>query len=157
MKKRQARTFEHAITRIIGELTDEGAGEAVGKSAALVWKWANPDSDSLPNLKQAITLDLAYLEQGGRFAPIMEVYQRNMEAAGLSVECSDIIGATLSLTTTMGQLTAAVQAAKAPTGPGGTRINGNEADVIKKAVDRVKRQLNEIDAALNSPALKEVG
>lgn len=157
MKHRKHRTPEQAISKIMGEITDEGAGEAVGKTANLVHKWSDPDLETLPNIKQCITLDKAYLAAGNSVAPILECYTRLIEAEGLRGGTQDILLATLALTTAIGQISAAVQSAKAPTGPDGSRVNAKEREQIKKAIDHVRAKLDEMEGGLKSPALREVG
>lgn len=78
-KLREPRTFEDAITRILGYLGAERAAEAVDKSTSMVRQWSDPDVDGLPNLKQAAALDAAYAVETGEM-PIGQVYVHQAEA-----------------------------------------------------------------------------
>lgn len=63
-KTRRPGSIADALTRIIGDMTAEDAGAAIGKSANLVRKWSDPDCDTWPNVLQALELDIAYTEAG---------------------------------------------------------------------------------------------
>lgn len=156
-KKRDERSFEDAITRIMGAISASGAGVAVKKSPGLVRQWSDPDQDAMANLYQALALDLAHKEAYGT-APILEMYTLLVEIAGLSEKAACIIDATLGLQTACGQVAEAVRAAKSPTGPGGTRTVPSENVIIRKGVDLCRKKLEEIDGALDetAPSLKEV-
>lgn len=78
-KRRDPRTFKGAVTRILGVLGDEACATAVGKSASLIYKWSDPDRDSLPSVEQALALDLAYIAAGEGNAPIGAVYSSALE------------------------------------------------------------------------------
>ena len=78
-KRRDPRNFKGAVTRILGVLGDEACATAVGKSASLIYKWSDPDRDSLPSVEQALALDLAYIAAGEGSAPIGAVYSAALE------------------------------------------------------------------------------
>lgn len=79
-KPRKPATFEHAMQRVIGVLTADGAAEAVGKSRPLVYAWGDGDDDRLPNLQQAAALDRACASAGGG-TPIGDVYAERIGQA----------------------------------------------------------------------------
>lgn len=74
MKPRKPNSFEGAIHRINGALTVEMAADATEKSASLVYAWGDPDNPCLPNLKQALALDAAYVLTTGEPGPVAVVY-----------------------------------------------------------------------------------
>lgn len=80
MLPRKPGSYEAVITKVMGNLSPEVAAAAVGKSESLVRAWANPDSDNLPNLKQAEWLDQAYLQAGLGEAPIARLYAERVHA-----------------------------------------------------------------------------
>ena len=80
MKPRTPGSFEAAIMRIVGNVTDETAALAVGKSPSLVRKWADPDCDTLPDLRQSLALDACYVEAGCGPAPILAVLVSRLAA-----------------------------------------------------------------------------
>lgn len=159
MKPRDNRSFEGAITQIMGALTVEGAGETVCKSPGLIRRWSDPDDYPLPRIDEALKLDIAYLEAGYGTAPIIEVYARLLQTIGLNPKAACIVSATLGLQTACGQVAEAVRAAKAPTGPGGTRITHAEQKKVLEGVDIARRKLDEIEKAVKGEllGLREVG
>ena len=72
-KLREPRSFEDAITRILGFLGADRAAEAVRKSTSMVRQWSDPDVDQLPNVRQAAALDAAHAVETGEM-PIGQVY-----------------------------------------------------------------------------------
>jgi hypothetical protein len=78
LKTRTPGTVAEAVTRIAGAVGAEAAGKEIGKSAALVYCWADPDSDHVPNILQAIALDAAYVTAGFGEPPIHSVYRHHM-------------------------------------------------------------------------------
>lgn len=72
-KPRHPRTCEHAVQKVIGILTADGAAEAVGKSRQLVYAWGDGDDDRLPNARQMLALDRACNAAGGGM-PIRDFY-----------------------------------------------------------------------------------
>ena len=78
-KLREPRTFEDAITRILGDLGAERAAEAVGKSTSMVRQWSDPDVDALPDIRKAARLDAAYAVETGEM-PIGKAYVREVQA-----------------------------------------------------------------------------
>jgi hypothetical protein len=85
MKTRPQGSFARAISRIREGLGEARCGEIVGKSPALLRKWCDPDNDSLPNLHQAVELDIAYVRSGLGEPPILlahsdQVWQSTQQA-----------------------------------------------------------------------------
>ena len=159
MKRRDKRSFEDAITRIMGALSPEVAGETVGKSASLIRRWSDPDDHPMPRLEEALKLDIAYLEAGHGSAPIFEIYSLRLQTRDLSPKAACVVVAMLGLQTACGQLAEAVAAAKSPTGPGGARITQMELRKVMEGVDIVRRELDGIEKAAKGEAvgLREVG
>lgn len=83
-KAREIQTFEHAVTRVAALIGWDAAADACGKGERIVRFWSDPDSDRCPCLEDALALDLAYMKAGGADAPILSVYMRKIEDAGLS-------------------------------------------------------------------------
>lgn len=78
-KLREPRSFEDAITRILGYLGAERAAQIVGKSTRWVRQWSDPDEEALPNLRQAAALDAACKAETGE-TPIRRAYDHETEA-----------------------------------------------------------------------------
>jgi hypothetical protein len=81
-KLRHPQTPAAAITRLIGVLGAEACAQAVSKSPQLVYGWADPDSDSWPNLIQIDLLERLWVTSGQEdAAPITEWLLRSRERA----------------------------------------------------------------------------
>lgn len=93
-KSRQPGSIADALTRIIGDMTAEDAGTAVGKSANLVRKWSDPDCDTWPNALQILALDIAYTEAGHGTGPLTwfmrELYRETFEDGGHEAICPTV-------------------------------------------------------------------
>lgn len=78
-KLRKPGTYESGLTLICGRLGVDGAARVVKRSLPLIYKWTDPDSESLPNLPQCELLDKASISAGGRPA-LFEIYKKRIEA-----------------------------------------------------------------------------
>ena len=74
-KQRRFRTFENAVVKIMGALTPQGAGEIIGLSHGSIYAFSDPDRYVLPNVRQSLLLDAAYVNQGFGEPPLLTVYQ----------------------------------------------------------------------------------
>lgn len=80
VKPRHPVTWPGACARIRGLLGLEAAA-AINKSDSLVAKMGDPDRDEIPNVEQALRLDVAYRLAGGTTAPLFEVYRKQLADA----------------------------------------------------------------------------
>ncbi len=85
LKPRPPGSIADAVTLIMGALSAEGAGAAVGKSAALVRKWADPDHACVPDANQIMALDAAFRAATGGRGPIGAVIAAAESADGRPV------------------------------------------------------------------------
>ncbi len=74
IKPRHPISWAGACTKILGTL-GLSAGTAIGRSDALIRRFADPDLDNEPNLSQALALDAAFVNATGESAPILKVYK----------------------------------------------------------------------------------
>ncbi len=79
MKIRPSRSFEKAIQFIVFRMGEDAAAAAVGRSTSLLRKWSDQDNDTLPSLRQALTLDQAFIEKIKEPAPIRAAYNGQLE------------------------------------------------------------------------------
>ena len=114
-KVRQPATFADAVTRIAGRIGWEAAGEAVGKCSRSVRNWSDPDMSRAPTIEEALALDAAYLGSGGAEAPMLAVYQLQLERRASRPDPSADIAAVASTTAKeVGEAVAALVAAAMP-------------------------------------------
>jgi hypothetical protein len=79
VKPRAPDTFEGAIARIAEALSPAGAAAVIGKSASLIAKASDPDTEVMLNLNQAVALDIAFQTQGYGPGPVHAVYRLLLE------------------------------------------------------------------------------
>src|SRR3546814_3634473 len=129
-KRRDPRSFDGAVTRILGVLGDEACSEAVGKSASMVRRWADPDIDAVPNARDMLALDTAYVNAGEGEPPILRVYTRLLDAAARpqTNEPEDLDKSIYDTMGALGRLSDEVAKARCSTSPGdrkSTRLNSS--------------------------------
>lgn len=73
-KIRQPDSFAGAVNLIAVTIGHDECGKAIGKTDKLIYAMADPDSDSLPNLRQAMELDAAFIAATGEAGPLASVY-----------------------------------------------------------------------------------
>jgi len=85
-------TFPDAMTKIVGLLGVAATIKAVNGtgrrrySERTIYEWMNPNSGTLPSLRQALALDVAYQLAGGEDAPFRDAYAQQL---GIVVERQD--------------------------------------------------------------------
>ncbi|WP_085905875.1 hypothetical protein [Kiloniella majae] len=79
-KTRLPDTFEDAVVKVMAELTADGCGQVIGKSASLIRQAADPDAEHQLNLKQGLQLDVAYVMATGKEPTILTAYRRQLSS-----------------------------------------------------------------------------
>ena len=151
MKPRDPRAFSAAVTKIRSALSDEVCAKAVGRSTSLIRKWADPDLKNLPNLDQALALDMAYVEAGNAEPPILALYEDLMEdyATRHGKTVVDILVSALSVQGVVGDLSEAIREAIDTDGPGGVAITPRERTGILELLDRLDDHTGAIEGAVD--------
>lgn len=140
MKPRPLGRFSSAISQIASVLGYPECARIVGRSESLVRKWADPDVDTLPNLRQCLALDAAYVAGGHGNAPLAGLYlQRLRQSVDKDPRTPpDVVMQTLMIQALTGQLSAAVAIAIDPAGPGGRAITARERDEILRLANEIR-------------------
>lgn len=150
MKPRYTNNFSRAVSTIRGELSEATCAEAVGRSASLIRKWADPDNSAIPNLEQALALDLLYARQTGRKPPILERYTEKMTDTlnGRRKLTVNLLIATLSVQGVVGQLSEIVaQLSESGSDQTPSLSNYNRASILQ-LVDRLQELSDLIEDSL---------
>lgn len=153
MKPRHPKQFASAVTKIRSALGDDRCAEAVGRSASLVRKWADPDHASLPNIEQAMLLDAAYVEHEGKKPPLLDLYTAIVSeyaSAGNDQKVRvDILLSTLSVQGIVGDLSEAIREALSASGDGGKALTPRERSSILAILDRLDEEIDSIEDAVD--------
>lgn len=81
MKPRPYGSFARAATRIREAVGEHQCAVLVRRSPALIKKWCDPDHPCLPNLRQSVALDLAFVRAALGEPPIFETYGEKLRQA----------------------------------------------------------------------------
>ncbi len=74
MKRRVATGFAAAVAHLKERLGIERVAAIVNRGQALVYKWADPDLALSPNIRQALDLDVAFVNDGHGPPPFLTAY-----------------------------------------------------------------------------------
>lgn len=80
-KARTPDTFADAMTTVMAVIGAAAAAKAVDRADRTIYEWANPDSETLPTLMQALALDTAYRLAGGEDAPFRDAFIQQLDVA----------------------------------------------------------------------------
>jgi len=78
-KPRTPDSFANAMTKVIAQIGAAAAAKVVDRAERTVYEWANPDSDTLPTLTQALALDAAHSLNGGEDAPFRDAFSHQLD------------------------------------------------------------------------------
>lgn len=140
MKPRYAKNFARAVSAIRSEVSESACGEAVGRSSSLIRKWADPDNPAIPNLEQALTLDLLYAKTVGKKPPILDLYTEKLTDVlnGRKRLTVNLLVATLSVQSVVGQLSEAVAKASDTNDSKAPRLSNYNRATILGLIDKLQ-------------------
>jgi hypothetical protein len=139
-KVRTPDTFPDAVTKVIKYLGAGPAGKAVDRCERTLYEWADPASETLPTLLQALALDTAHRLAGGEDAPFCDVFIHQL---GIKVERPDacnpaLVTDSIEFIREAGELHAALFIAVQP---GASPRDHHRALVEAQQVDGVLRRI----------------
>ena len=150
MKPREPKTFVWAISLVREKLSDKVCAEVVDRSTSLIRKWADPDHPALPNLEQALALDLAFANAGHGKPPILETFS-NLLGDAMSKQNRqpvDVLLAVLSVQGVVGELSLEIKDVIGPNGEDGPVLSQNERARIFPLLTKLENEMEMIDHAL---------
>ena len=150
MKLRKPGTLPAAITLIKSKLTEEVCAEIVQRSPSLIRKWADPDDPALPNLRQGLQLDAAYIRAGLGEPPVQAWYASRLErlVAERPDEALDIVLAALDLQAALGELSGVIADMRSDDEIDGGTLSDNERAILLGLVAKVDEDVKEIQESL---------
>ncbi len=150
MKLRKPGTLSAAITLIKTRLTEEECARIVDRSASLIRKWADPDDSALPNLRQGLLLDAAYIRGGHGEPPVQAWYASHLERviSDHPEEALDIVLAALELQSAVGELSGVIADMRSDDEVDGGVLSDNERAVLLGLVAKIDDDIREIEEYL---------
>jgi len=139
-KARTPDTFAYAMIKVMAQIGAAAAAKAVDRAERTIYEWANPDSDTLPTLTQALALDTAHRLAGGEDAPFRDAFSQQLD---IEVEQQDacrlaLVTDSIELIRETSELHAALFTAAQP---GASPRDHHRALVEAQQVDGVLRRI----------------
>jgi len=150
VKPRSAKNFARAVSLIRADLSEDECAQAVGRSNSLVRKWADPDNPAVPNLEQALALDLLYARVVGKKPPILDIYTDKLTDVlnGRKKLTVNLLIATLSVQSVVGQLSDAVASASNSDSNAGPQLSNYNRATILGLVEKLQEISDLIEDAV---------
>jgi hypothetical protein len=150
MKLRTPGTLSAAINEIKRKLTEEKCAELVERSESLIRKWADPDDPALPNLRQSLLLDVAYMQAGFGEPPIQSWYMDRLDGimSDAPRDTTSIVLSTLHAQSALGQVALTVAQFTERDSDRGDKLSPNERAVVLGMVENLSAELDKLEGAL---------
>lgn len=147
MKLRKPGTLSAAITLIKTRLSEDECARIVDRSASLIRKWADPDDSALPNLRQGLLLDAAYIRAGHGEPPVQAWYASHLERiiADRPDDTLDIVLAALELQSAVGELSGVIADVRSNDDLDGGVLSANERAVLLGLINKIETDIQEIE------------
>ena len=146
-KPRKVGSYAKAMARAVELVGVQAIADLWECSTSYVYQCSDDENPRLPTVRNAAILDAHLKAQHGE-TPLFGVYAHRLADVADRPSALSLDDALLNLFAASGQIAAAVQAARAPTGPGGHRMTKAEAEDVEDKIATVERQLDSVRAAL---------
>lgn len=152
MKLRMPGTLSAALNEIKGKLTERRCAEIVERSESLIRKWADPDDPALPNLRQSLLLDAAYMRAGFGEPPIQSWYMDRLDEviSDTPNDTTSIVQSTLHAQSALGNIALAVAQFTEGGSEHGEALSSNERAVLLGMVEKLSLGLDKLENSLKS-------
>jgi len=162
-------SFPGAISDIIDLVGKPEMCAVSGRAERTQNQWADPETPTVPNLRQALALDALFIQrererreglnQGGVIRPpILTVYQNLLEKkCGTLVTAQadyafpgTVLTEMLDISEAVGCFSAALRDATTPTSPAGVGLSEIERKETLRALKSVRDELDDMEAAIRA-------
>lgn len=152
MKLRTPGTLSAAIDLIKNRLSEKECARILDRSESLIRKWVDPDDPSLPNLRQCLMLDAAYIQAGYGEPPIQNWYMQRLEGitSGEPKNAADLVLATLQAQAGIGQLALLVAEFSKRGGYSKDHLSPNERAMLLKLISDLSGNFDLLEDAIES-------
>lgn len=142
-------TFEDAAMHASTILGRNEAAHVVNRTISAVQKWTDPDQDSLPNIQQALLLDLACVAKGSE-PPFFSAYRALLESVNTPSSSVCLKETALTVQAKVGELAIAVLNAKSPSSAGGANVTASETQEIATVVRQLGQTIQSLEQTIIS-------
>ena len=152
MKLRTPGTLSAALSEIRGKLSENSCAEIVERSKSLIRKWADPDDPALPNLRQSLLLDAAYMRAGFGEPPIHSWYMSRLDdvVSDAPKDTTTIVLSTLHAQAALGNIALAVAQFTEGGSDHGDELSANERAILLGMVEKLSVGLDQLEDSLKS-------
>ena len=150
-KLRPIGSRHEAIVRVCDRLGYAHVSELIGKTESYIRQCSDPDAHHELQVREEHILDKACKAEFGE-TPFQDCITRLNNSVGWAGPRVDLRDAACGLTVAQGKLCEAIQAAKAPKGPGGKRITEGERQTVLKSIRAQRRHLDSMEHELTAQA-----
>lgn len=150
MKLRTPGTLSAAINKIKAQLSEQLCAKIVERSESLIRKWADPDDPALPNLRQSLLLDAAFVKQGFGEPPIQSWYLDRLNGIIYDEpkQAVDLVLSTLKAQSAIGQISSMVAQFTVDGSRRQETLSANERAVLLGMIEDLSDELDELEASL---------
>lgn len=142
-------TFEDAAMHASTRLGRTEAANVVNRTISAVQKWTDPDQESLPNIQQALLLDIACVQKGEE-PPFFAAYRAMLESYKAPAPDACLKEIALVVQAKVGELAIAVLNAKSPTSAGGASVTATETQEIATVVRQLGQTIHALEKTIIS-------
>jgi len=156
-KPRPLNSVYEAIDRVAGLIGYANAAHHIGKSESYIRQCGDPDGAREIFMHEAMRLDQVCRAEHGE-TPFADYLRRKDSEVTWDGKRVDVRDVGFELQIQLGKMVEAIRAAKAPTGPGGTRMTAGERAQISRLLSCMERTLSNtrMELACDTEAAKVV-
>jgi hypothetical protein len=150
MKLRTPGTLSAAINDIKYKLSEKECARLLDRSESLIRKWVDPDDPALPNMRQCLLLDAAYIQAGFGEPPIQNWYMQRLEgiASDAPKDVRSIVLSTLQAQSAIGQLASLIAELTKRGDDNSDDLSSNERAVLLGLIENLSANLDNLEDAI---------
>lgn len=150
MKPRPYGSFARAVTTIREGVGEHQCAMVVRRSPALIKKWCDPDHPCLPNLRQSVALDMAFVRAALGEPPIFGVYGGKLEqtAPAVAAEAYDPVRFTLMIQTTAADLARCIMEAVDSRESRYKPLSSSQRREVLRMIEELEAQLKRLQRSM---------
>ncbi|CUW39695.1 protein of unknown function [Magnetospirillum sp. XM-1] len=154
-KPRSPESFEDAAMEVAVGLGVPECARLMDRSEGAVRAWTDPDKEGRPTLHQAVQMDAEFARRFKGRAPFLAAYLHALKrlCGEGPTEFGDVLDETLDVPEAVGRLVATIRRVTAAHSEGGRSITANEYRDVRAAMRDLRREIDELEAAIDADAM----